>query len=79
MVVPPRRSTNLMVVRVVDSPKLRPCSCEALAFLRESSNRVIITEIYLMHGSDPMVSEVKKCLGVHRISTVLRGKGSVNE
>ena len=38
----PRRLANLMVVCVVGSPKLHPCSCEAFAFLSESSNRVII-------------------------------------
>jgi len=69
---PPRRSANLMVVCVVGSPKLHPCSPEALAFLSESSNRVIMTGRYLMRGSVPMVPGVKKCPSAHHASAILQ-------
>ena len=63
-----------MVVCIVGSPRLHAYFCEALAFLSESSNRVIITGIYLRHGSDPMVLKVKRCLDIHCISTIVRRK-----
>jgi len=69
---PPRRSANLMVVSMVGSPKLHPCSSEALAFLSESNNRVIITGRNLMRESVPTVPKVKKFSGVHHASAVLR-------
>ena len=72
VVAPPRRSANLKLVCVVGSPRPHACSCEALAFLSESSNRVIITGIYLRHGSDPMVSEAERYSDVHCVSAVLR-------
>ena len=55
----------------IGSPKLHPCSCEALAFLSESSNLMITTERYLKHWSDPVGSEArKKYPGVHCDSTL---------
>lgn len=47
--IPLRPSPNPMVVSVVSSPRLH-ASCEALAFLSESSNRVTITGTYLSAG-----------------------------
>ena len=72
VVAPTRRSANFIAVYVVGSPKLHPCSCEAFAFLSESSNRVIITGRNLMDGSVPVVPGVKKCSSVHHASAILR-------
>ena len=66
----PRRSANLMAVCVVGSPKLHPGSREALAFLSESSNRVIITGRYLRRRSDSVGSEAKRYSYVHRVSAI---------
>ena len=66
-----RRSANFIVVCVVGSPRLHPCSLfEAAAFLSESSNRVIITGRYLGHGSDPVGLEAKKYSDAHRVSAI---------
>ena len=63
-----------MAVCALGSPRLHACSCKVLAFLRDISNRVIITGRYLRRGSDPMVSEAKRYSDVHDVSTIVRKK-----
>ena len=46
-----------MVLFIVGSPKLHTSPSEAVAFLSESINRVIITGRYLTWSSDPAASE----------------------
>jgi len=69
-----RGSENPISVNLVAPPKSHPCSRTVLAFLSESSNRVIITGRNLRHESDSMVSEAKRYPDLHDVSTIARRK-----